>query len=196
MQRPERNSVLENGIGCVAVLSGGSAARRATRSFTGSLWMTLSSSRSPILQLRLSLNPLATKNRLRRQGVGVTPVPTSGTMPRWKASSRHSKRKGQLARSTEPETMQRRTCSITSSASTIPSVGIRQRAISPDGGGISLTRCPKSRQQAKDRNLSLCGRGSLYSVFLILRGGERSIGHFNHQIVFDFGANGLIFGDD
>jgi len=55
-------------------LSGGSAARRATRSFTGSLWMTLSSSRSPVLQLRLSLNPFATKNRLRRQGAGVTPV--------------------------------------------------------------------------------------------------------------------------
>ncbi len=80
-QRAEGNSVLENGIGCVAVLSGGSAARRATRSFTGSLWMTLSSSRSPVLQLRLSLNPLATKNRLRRQGAGVTPVTFNALAP-------------------------------------------------------------------------------------------------------------------
>jgi|UPI0003A67F80 putative transposase len=54
----------------------------------------------------------------------------SGTTPRWKASSHHSNRKGQLARSTEPETMQKQTCSTTSSASTIRSAGIRHWAIS------------------------------------------------------------------
>ena len=73
MQPAERNSVLENGIGCVAVLSGGLAARRATRSFTGSLWMKLTSSRCPLLQLYLALNSPRHIGR-GGQGADVTPV--------------------------------------------------------------------------------------------------------------------------
>ncbi len=74
-QRAEQNSVVVSGIGCVAVLSGGSAARRATRIFTGSLWMKLTSSRCPLLQLCLALNSPRRTGR-GGQGVDVAPVTT------------------------------------------------------------------------------------------------------------------------
>src|SRR5690606_20586981 len=66
---------LENRSGCLAVLSGGSAARRATRSFTESLWMTLSSSRSPVLQLCLGLS--LPQNIGPGHGAVATPVTTA-----------------------------------------------------------------------------------------------------------------------